>query len=173
MLAGMPDPVTAESDARLVLHASRAERDEGLLRVLLALLALGCALWLVLLPGRITKLLALCALPLALLMFRRGLAALRAPVYEDRLELDDQGFVLCVQDAHMRVTWSEVRAIELDEDRLTVMVVCRDGREIAVEPRYPELPLRELGETIARFHRRNTEPKTAPLPPDARAEEHG
>jgi hypothetical protein len=83
----MPGPTARPANPRaLVLHASNVvAKQEALLRVVLGVLALGCAVWLLLLPGRITKLLALCAVPLSWLVLRRGLGMLRTSTVHARL----------------------------------------------------------------------------------------
>lgn len=156
-------------ETRVVLHASAtATRQEAGLRLSLGTLALGSAIWLAVLPGRVTKLAALLALPLALLMIRRGLRALREPPRKERLELDPVGLLLTAPEGDTRVEWSNVRSVELDEDRLVVCVIKRDGGEIAIEPRYSGVPLRELAETVAAFRTRALGSKEAPSEPDAR-----
>jgi hypothetical protein len=70
------------------------------------------------------------------------------------LDIGPDGLTLGAGPAARSIPWSEIAAVEIDEDRLVVQLRLRSSGSLAVEPHYGALGLRELAETIerARFH---------------------
>jgi hypothetical protein len=48
------------------------------------------------------------------------------------------------------LAWSDVEAVEIDEDRLVVLLRVRGAKPLAIEPMYGGLTLTELGMTLQR-----------------------
>jgi len=67
------------------------------------------------------------------------------------LEITPQRITLA-HGVHQRsVPLPRVQHIELDEDRFTVVMRMKDGSELAIDPVYGGLGLRELGEMLQRY----------------------
>jgi len=67
------------------------------------------------------------------------------------LEITTQRVTLAAGTHQRSVPFDRVQRIELDEDRLTVVMRMTDGEELVIEPVYGGLGLRELGETLQRY----------------------
>jgi hypothetical protein len=69
------------------------------------------------------------------------------------LEITPEHLILA-QGAHRRtVPFAQLDRIELDEDRLAVVLCLGTGEALTVEPVYGGLGLLELGETLQRYAR--------------------
>jgi hypothetical protein len=148
-LAPTPD---AGQGLRLMLDV-REVRDRTLLRMIASLPALLGGLWLL----WIADSLLLRGLALAGVVFsaiwvslaRRNIRQV-ASAGEHYLDIEDRGLTLRNGTQSRSLAWSEVEAVEIDEDRLAVRVRVRGADSLLVEPQYGELGLRELAETIER-----------------------
>ena len=137
---------------RLVLDV-REVRDRMRLRLLATLPAFAGGAWLL---GTGDTLL-LRALALAGLVFaviwvvsaRRSLTQL-ARSEDHYLDIGPSGLTLRNGPDARSLSWSEIDAVEIDEDRLVVRLRLQGSGSLAVEPHYGSLGLRELAEAIER-----------------------
>lgn len=133
------------------------ERREAKLRVALAAMVLFACAWLFAWPVWPLRIVAGMSAAFALVWLQRALRTLRetpVPEVPDHLELAPDALREVVRGQTRRVEWPEVAAVRIDEDRLAIVLDLHSGAEVELPPRYPGVPLRELGEAIARFHTR-------------------
>lgn len=64
------------------------------------------------------------------------------------LDIGTGGFTLTAGAEQRFVAWSDLEAVEIDEDRLLVRLRVTGADSMLVEPQYGELGLRELAKTI-------------------------
>jgi hypothetical protein len=147
----------------------RNERAIATLRLAGAVVVAGGVVWLVSLgPGLIGIVLSvlggLAALGWLLVGLRgRKRAAHQASAHY--LELSDEGFVLADGARVERVSWSEVRSVAVDEDRLVVRVERDDKAGLVVEPRYRGQSVYSLSDALsARLAKARPEPHELPPP---------
>jgi hypothetical protein len=148
-IAAAPDPGHGQ---RLLLDV-REVRDRTLLRLIASLPAFAGGLWLL----WISETLLLRALALSGLVFatiwvvlaRRSVRQL-AVAGEHYLDIGANGFRLMSGAEERFLPWSDIDAVEIDEDRLVVRLRVRGADSLLVEPQYGELGLRELAATIER-----------------------
>lgn len=117
-----------ESDARAELQALR-------LRGVAGIVALVAGAWLLALPDWLPRVFGLagCAFGvLWIVRWKRG----AAPPSSTYLELRDDALVRRTGDAVEVVPWSDVRDVEVDEDRLVVRVDRAAAEPLWIEPRY-------------------------------------
>lgn len=67
---------------------------------------------------------------------------------EHYLDIGETGLTIRAGTNVRSLAWSEVRAIEIDEDRLVVQLRLQPEGSVAIEPQYGALGLRELAETL-------------------------
>jgi hypothetical protein len=58
------------------------------------------------------------------------------------------GFAVCEREREDWLAWSEVARVEVDEERLDVVVTKQDGSILRIEPRYAGVDLYELVHTL-------------------------
>jgi hypothetical protein len=144
------------STTRYELDAG-AERSTARLRQAAALVVGGAGSWLALAQGTLAAgavgALALLA-GVAWWGRARGQKRRAAHASATALVLDDNGFELTSSaKPTIRVLWGEVEAIQVDEERLGVVVQRRNAPTVTVEPVYRGLSLYDL-EVILAEHRR-------------------
>jgi hypothetical protein len=131
----------------------REVRDRMRLRLIASLPALMGGLWLLwIAENLLLRILALAGLVFAVIwvgLARRSVRQL-ASAGDHYLDIGDRGLTLKAGAQSRTLTWSEVDAIEIDEDRLVVRVRVRGADSLIVEPQYGELGVRELAEAIER-----------------------
>lgn len=71
--------------------------------------------------------------------------------YGHFLEITTQRVTLATGTGQRVVPLASVARIELDEDRLAVVLCLLDGEELAIEPVYGSLGLHDLGDTLQRY----------------------
>ncbi|HET6333995.1 MAG TPA: hypothetical protein VFG30_12325 [Polyangiales bacterium] len=148
-----PDPAQAPNAGhgqRLLLDV-REVRDRMLLRLIMSLPAFAGGLWLLWTGDTLLlRVLALSGVVFAtiwVVMARRSVRQLlRAG--DHYLDIGAGGFTLMSGAEQHFVTWSDLEAVEIDEDRLVVRLRIRGADSLIVEPQYGELGLRELAATI-------------------------
>jgi hypothetical protein len=64
------------------------------------------------------------------------------------LDLADDGMTLCLGAAPTYVAWSEIVDVDVDEDRLMVVMRLRDGRFVDVPPSWEGVGLYELAASL-------------------------
>jgi hypothetical protein len=147
-----PDPPPSAAPLRLPLDAA-SERAHATLRMAAAFIALGAGIWLVSVDGRFwLRLTALASVAFALrwLQLLRAARAALSDGAGQYLEIASDQVVLAAGASVRRVPRDSIRAVELDHDRLVVVLRLTSGEELPIEPRYGGLDLRELGETLQR-----------------------
>ncbi len=129
-----------------------AERSVALLRLVAAVVVAGAAIWLALLrPAGAVWICILGSLVASLAWLGMAAAARRRlrRAQDHRLVLDPEGLALVDGDRERRAPWEAVEAVEVDEDRLVVVVRVRgEDAPIVVEPRYGGLGVLDLDAAI-------------------------
>lgn len=137
---------------RLALDV-REVRDRTRLRVLASLPALLGGAWLAWVgDGWLLRTLAAAGLVFAtiwLVLARRSGAQL-AHAEEHYLDIGTDALQVRAGSQARTLAWSDVEAVEIDEDRLVVLLRVRGVRPLAVEPMYGGLTLAELAATLQR-----------------------
>lgn len=136
-----------------------AERGIAWLRLAGAALVLACAIWMMVSDP--TPLAWVFIVLMVLLSLGWTAAGLRGRRRAGRgsdwfLDVSDEGLTLAEPGKRLDVSWSDVTAVEIDEDRLLVLVRTRTGAELPVQPRYRGVGLHELGAALEDAHRRAT-----------------
>lgn len=156
---------------RLMLDV-REVRDRMLLRLLAALPALLGGLWLLWIANSLLlRILAVSGVVFSVFWVALARKSIRqlAIAGDHYLDIGDRGLTLRSGTQSRCLTWSEVDAVEIDEDRLAVRVRVRDADSLLVEPHYGELGLRELAETIERGRVHAGSGKGTPTPAGVRS----
>jgi hypothetical protein len=135
---------------RLLLDV-REVRDRTRLRLIASLPAFAGGLWLLWTgDSLLLRVLALAGVVFAVIwviLARRNVRQLlRAG--DHYLDIGADGFTLMSGAEKRFVSWSDVDAVEIDEDRLVVRLRVRGADSLIVEPQHGELGLRELAATI-------------------------
>lgn len=133
-----------------------AERSTGNLRLVGAALVAACAVWIALSDPSALGWVATAVAALAsvgwLVSWLRGRRRSRRA--EDwYLELGDDALTLAEGAERLQVPWTDVKEVQVDEDRLIVRLDRNDGKPVEIQPRYRDTGLYELGEAIQRAHR--------------------
>ncbi len=140
----------SEQTVRLELD-TQSERGAALLRTAAALLVAVSATWLLALPYAVPRAVAVVGLVFAILWIARSLrtTARAGDPAEHYLELTDSALCLREGPVSERVPWLDIAGLALDEDRLLLRVVRRQGPPLEIEPRYRGLGLHALYEAVA------------------------
>lgn len=64
------------------------------------------------------------------------------------LELDSSGLTMARGAAPVRLAWSEVDGVEIDEDRLVVWVSRREGERLRIDPVWRGVSLEQLEDAL-------------------------
>jgi hypothetical protein len=146
--------------AEMPLQPVRLALDVGLeqsnaqLRLAAAAVAAVAGIWLAWVEhGVWMRLTALVSVVFAVLWVRRFLKAARVAQHADShfLEIATQHVTLARGAQPRVIPFAQVERIELDEDRLVAVLHLHSGEELAIEPVYGGLGLRDLGETLQRY----------------------
>jgi hypothetical protein len=149
-LAKPASPPDAGHGQRLLLDV-REVRDRTLLRLIASFPAFAGGLWLLWIADTLLlRALAVSGVAFAaiwVVLARRSVRQLlRAG--DHYLDIGGSGFTLRAGAEQRFVAWSDLDAVEIDEDRLVVRLRIRGADSLIVEPQYGELGLRELAATI-------------------------
>ena len=138
---------------RLTLDV-REVRDRVRLRLLAALPAFAGGVWLLwAADNTLLRVVAGAGLVFATVWVVRARTSVAqlASADDHYLESDPDGLTVRSGAQLRRLAWSEIAAVEIDEDRLVVQLRLHSGgRALAIEPQYGALGLYELGEWIQR-----------------------
>lgn len=152
-MADAPEPASAPDTGhglRLLLDV-REVRERMRLRLIAALPAFAGGVWLLWTSeGVLLAALALAGVVFAtawVLLARRGVAQLGGSE-EHYLDIGESSLTIRAGANLRSLPWSEIRAVEIDEDRLVVQLRLRHEGSVAIEPQYGALGLRELAETL-------------------------
>ena len=147
---GAPD--AGRHGQRLMLNV-REVRDRMRLRLIASLPAFAGGLWLLWIgDNTLLRLLAGAGVVFAtlwLVLARRSVRQL-AHAGDHSLDIGSEGLTLKNGAQSSSWAWSDIDAVEIDEDRLAVRLRVRGAAPVAIEPHYGELGLRELAEAIER-----------------------
>jgi hypothetical protein len=143
--AGAPIKLSLDADA---------EQADARLRSAAALVAAGAGVWLFCVSGswwlRATALASAAFAARWLVVVRRAMHVSHESTLHF-LEITPQRITLA-RGIHQRsVPIERIQRIELDEDSFTVVIRMHDGSELAIDPIYGGLGLRELGEMLQRY----------------------
>lgn len=137
---------------RLFLDA-REVRDRTRLRLIATLPAMAGGVWLCWISDswflRAFALAGVTFGALWLLSARRGAAQLQT-ASEHYLDIGQEALQVCSGPGHRTLPWSEILAVEIDEDRLVTVLRLRGGDTLAIEPQYGQLALEALAERLER-----------------------
>ncbi len=117
----------------------RSERAVARLRGIAGILVAGGAAWLLALaPPASTAALAILGLLAGLGLLASGLRGRRRSAERARwyLELDGHGLTLAEGLRYEHRDWAQIRAVEVDEDRLVVVLESDESPTLRLEPRY-------------------------------------
>jgi hypothetical protein len=144
--------VADQPPQRLSLDVSEV-RDRTRLRLIAAVPALVGGAWLAWISeGWFLRVLAATGLLFATLWVALAQRSARQLARADEHYLDIGDLALQVRTGSQRrmLAWSDVEAVEIDEDRLVVLLRIRGAAPLAIEPMYGGLTLSELGMTLQR-----------------------
>jgi hypothetical protein len=128
-----------------------AERSTGRLRLGAAIVTLAAVFWLATSdPGMVGWAMAVLGTLVSagwLESYRRSRrrAAQAARHY---LEIADDGLTLAEGEREHHIAWTEMRAVEVDEERLAISVFRAVGAPLTIHPRYRGISLEELAAAI-------------------------
>jgi hypothetical protein len=149
MTTAQPDS-SVPQPTRLMLD-TQGERTLARIRVAAAVLALISGVWLAWVEGgtwlRLTAL-ASVAFALRWLSLQSTARATLADPQAHYLEIGADQLVIAAGAERRVIARNSVQAVELDDDRLVVVLRLSGGEELAIEPRYGDLSLRELGQVL-------------------------
>jgi hypothetical protein len=146
---------TLSAPLRLMLDVETEESNAHLRLGAAALAVLGGA-WLLWVertePNWVLILVALASIVFALrwLTAYRKQRVVTATAAAHYLEITAERVILAEGSHQRSISCERIRAIELDEDRLAVVLRLYTGDTVVIEPVYGGLGLRELGETLHR-----------------------
>lgn len=145
-------PPRAGHHQRLMLDV-REVRDRMRLRSIASVPALGGGLWLLWIADNLLlRVLALAGVVFAVIwmaLSRRHLTQL-AHAADHYLDISPTGLTIQSGTQVRSLAWSDIAAVEIDEDRLAIRLRVTHGAAIPIEPQYGALGLRELAEMIER-----------------------
>jgi hypothetical protein len=148
-----PDPSEIAAQPIRLMLDTQSELTHARLRSAAAVLALCAGAWLAWVEGRwwlrVTAFVSL-AFAMRWLSTQRAAFAALAESEPHYLEIAVDKLTIAAGPNVRVVPRDAVRAVELDDDRLVVLLCLQNGEELAIEPRYGRLTLRELGETLQR-----------------------
>lgn len=139
----------SDSDAPFrTLRAGRADRDEAQLRVVAAVVcSLGAGLYALSRPGPFAIVVSVTVIAAGVAWAKRAnRTAARASV-ETLLVLAPSGLTLAPAS---EVGWSSLTGVEVDEDRLVVLIHRSEGDAIVLEPVYDGLSVYDLAGLVER-----------------------
>jgi hypothetical protein len=128
----------------------RAEREGALLRAGAALVVTVAGAWLMVLPYSVPRLFALAGFAFAGLWLARA-ARMRRRIRnsaEHYLELGPDALRMRDGGELHAVAWPEIETIWVDEDRLVLNIVRRNGAVLEIEPRYRGVALYGLCDAV-------------------------
>jgi len=131
------------------------ERQIALARGALALALLACSAWLFTLPNRVPRVFGGIAVVFAALWLKRAIALFRKPSHAvpvDYLELSHEGLAFREEGHERRLAWAEIARVAIDQDRLTLALLCHNGEILHIEPRYRGVPLQDLCDAASALH---------------------
>jgi hypothetical protein len=142
-----PGPVPGVE--RLVAD-SAMQRQAAWFRILAGQVAAAGGLWLCFVTSSwLLRITGAISILFAMLWMRAQLRVLRsAREHVDYLELGPHHLALVEGGVARSIVLTSIRSVELDHDRLVVVLQLDDGTTLSLEPRYPGVGLRELGERV-------------------------
>ena len=153
MSSADPNPSEKPASALRLELDGDVERDQARLRLVAAIVALLAGAWLAWVADAWWLRLTGMASVLFSARFAQKARAARAAERDagaHYLEITADHVTLADGATQRTVARERVQAVELDEDRLIVVLRLSGGEELPIEPRYGGLPPRELGETLRR-----------------------
>lgn len=130
------------------LRAGRANLDEARLRMVAAVVCcLGAGLYALARPGTFSIVLSLAVVAATFAWWRRISASQARAAPEIALALTPSGITLAPAP---EIAWAEVRSVEVDEDRLVVLVHRTGGDPFVIEPVYDGISVYDLAALVER-----------------------
>lgn len=156
---------TTQQPLRLMLDVE-AEQASARLRLAAAVIALLAGAWLAWVASGSSAWLGVVALASVAFALRwmvgyRKVKRMTSGTTAHYLEITSERVTVARGVEHRSIPRESVARIELDDDRLVVVLVLSTGEELAIEPIYGGLGLRDLGQTLQRY----LDPLRSPLDP--------
>lgn len=130
------------------LRAGRADLDEARLRILAAMVcSLGAGLYALARPGPFAIVVSLTVIAAGVAWARRANRSAARASLDVLLELAPTGFTLAPSP---EVAWTLVTGVEVDEDRLVVLVHRSGGEPVVIEPLYDGISVYDLAALFER-----------------------
>ncbi len=144
-------------------RAGRSDRDEARLRTLAAFVtSLSAGVYALIRPGPISVTVSLAVIAAGIAWSRRAANALARAARVVSLTLDANGIEQQDGARVVRMAWTEMARIELDEDLLVIRLVREGQDDVVIEPIYEGASLYDLAEAIGAARRAA---KEGPAPP--------
>jgi len=142
----------------VTLRAGRADRDEARLRIVAAVFCcLGAGLYALSHPGGFSIVVSLTVVAAGVAWARRANATAARAAIESLLVLAPTGLTLAPST---EVPWGVVSGVEVDEDRLVVLVHRSTGDAIVIEPVFDGVSVYDLAALIERCRSFGQSPAT-------------
>ena len=156
---------TSREPLRLLLDVE-TEQASARLRLAAAVIALLAGAWLAWVAAGSSAWLGVVALASVAFALRwmvgyRKVKRVASSAAAHYLEITSERVTLATGAEHRSIPRESVARIELDDDRLAVVMILVTGEELVIEPIYGGLGLRDLGETLQRY----LDPLRSPLDP--------
>jgi hypothetical protein len=141
--------VTSAGDAPFVtLRAGRADTDEARLRIVAAVVCSICAgLFALARPGPLSIVVSLAVIAAGLAWAARARRTAERAHAEASLALASSGLTLT---GVPEIPWADVARVDVDEDRLVVMVHRSSGDPVVIEPVYDGISVYDLAALVER-----------------------
>jgi hypothetical protein len=147
----------ASSEPQRLFLDTRELRDRTRLRLTASLPALVGGLWLVWTTGSwLLRAFALAGVTFATiwLVIARRTAIQLSNAPDHYLDIGAEALQVCAGAERRTLAWTDIEAVEIDEDRLVVSLRLSGGGRLVIEPQYGELDLPELAERLERSRAR-------------------
>jgi hypothetical protein len=140
--------VTDEIPPFVTLRAGRADRDEARLRIVAAVVSsLGAGLYALARPGPLAITVSLATVAASFAWAARVRRSVERATQETLLVLAPTGVTLA---PNAELLWASVRGVEVDEDRLVVLVHRHDAEPLVIEPVYDGMSVYDLAALVDR-----------------------
>lgn len=145
----MGEPTSDEADTPYrTLRAGRADLDEARLRIVAALVtSLGAGLYALARPGPFAIVVSLTVIAAGIAWARRARKSAARATLEVLLDLTPAGLTLAPGP---EVRWDSVTGVEVDEDRLVVLVHRSGGDPLVIEPVFDGISVYDLAALVER-----------------------
>jgi hypothetical protein len=140
--------VSGDAPPFVTLRAGRADRDEARLRIVAAIVSsLGAGLYALARPGYVAITVSVATVVASFAWAARVRRSVERSTHQTLLALAPSGLTLT---PNAEIAWASVRGVEVDEDRLVVLVHHADADPLVIEPVYDGLSVYDLAALVER-----------------------